>query len=152
MSVFKVENGKVVQVWRDVLTAQDHKNKYGPHENLFEGDASPGMLWDGSSLSTQQNAVSLEAKRASAFMSRSRFIIAALDAGILSEVDAEQAVNGWPFGWDAFFDGQPARDRIAAKAEWASITTVRRDAPLIAQLAAFKGLTDAQIDALFGIE
>ena len=91
-------------------------------------------------------------KRTNASMPRSRFILAALDAGILSEVDAEQAVNGWPTGWDSFFDGQPARDRIAAKAEWASITTVRRDAPLIEQLRIFKNLTDAQIDALFGIE
>jgi len=89
--------------------------------------------------------------RANASMPRAAFILAALDAGILTETDAEQAVNGWPSGWDAFFEGQPARDKIAAKAEWASIRTVRRNAPLIAQLAAFKGLTDEEVDALFGI-
>jgi len=89
--------------------------------------------------------------RSQASLPRSKFILAALDAGVLTEADAEQAVNGWPSGWDAFFDGLPARDRIAAKAEWASITRVRRSAPLVAQLAAFKGLTDEQVDALFGI-
>jgi len=92
-----------------------------------------------------------QTKRANASMPRSRFILAALDAGILSEVDAEQAVNDWPTAWDDFFEGQPARNRIAAKAEWASITKVRRDAPLIEQLRVFKGLTEEQIDQLFGI-
>jgi len=89
--------------------------------------------------------------RSQATLPRSAFILAALDSGILTEMDAEQAVNDWPSGWDAFFDGLPARDRIAAKAEWASITHVRRNAPLVAQLAAFKGLTDEQVDAIFGI-
>jgi hypothetical protein len=86
-----------------------------------------------------------------ASLPRSTFILAALDAGILTEADAEQAVNGWPAGWDAFFEGQPARARIEAKARWAETAVVRRDAPLIAQLAAFKGLTDQQVDGLFGI-
>lgn len=94
----------------------------------------------------------VEELRASASMPRARFILVTLDAGILSETDAEQAVNGWPTGWDAFFDDQPARDRIAAKAEWASITTVRRDAPLVEQLRVFKGLAEEQIDQLFGIQ
>ena len=95
--------------------------------------------------------IPIEEQREKAALPRSTFIVAALDAGILSEADAEQAVNGWPTGWDAFFDGQPARNRIAAKAEWASITTVRRDAPLIEQLRVFKGLTEEQIDQMFGI-
>lgn len=93
----------------------------------------------------------VEVLRYHASIPRAAFILAALDVGVLTETDAEQAVNGWPAGWDAFFDGQPARDRIAAKAEWASTATVRRNAPLIAQLAAFKGLTDAQVDGLFDI-
>jgi len=67
------------------------------------------------------------------------------------EADAEEATIGWPAGWSDFFTSQPARDRIAAKAEWASVTTIRRTAPLIAALAVFKGLSDDQVDALFGI-
>ena len=93
----------------------------------------------------------IEQLRSNASVSRARFILAAIDAGIISEMDAEQAVNGWPAGWDAFFDGKPARSRVAAKAEWVSITTVRRDAPLIEELRVFKDLTPEQIDQLFGI-
>lgn len=43
------------------------------------------------------------------------------------------------------------RDRIEAKARWASATTIKRDAPIIEALAAFKNLTPKQVDALFGI-
>ena len=70
---------------------------------------------------------------------------------MLTEAEAEQAVNGWPASWDAFFDGKPARDRIEAKGRWIETSVVRRNAPLIAQLAAFKGLTDQQVDGLFGV-
>ena len=93
----------------------------------------------------------LERARSNASLTKDDFILAALDAGVLSEADAEEATSGWPTRWNAFFDGQPARDRIKAKARWASTTTVRRNAPLIEALAAFKGLTPEQVDALFGV-
>jgi len=137
------------------------KDRQGIRLGVLIGDYSEnqglvGTTYNGQEVfyveDLQPDPAELLAKaRAKASMPRAAFILAALDAGILTETDAEQAVNGWPVGWDAFFEGQPARDRIAAKAEWASTTVVRRNAPLIAQLAAFKGLTDAQVDALFGI-
>jgi len=89
--------------------------------------------------------------RTRASLPKDDFILAALDAGVLTEADAEEATNGWPTGWDAFFEEQPTRDRIEAKARWASATTIARNAPLIEALAAFKGLTPEQVDALFGI-
>jgi len=123
-------------------------------DGTIEVPLKPGQHYEwqnGSWTYTPPDRTELLAQaRAKASIPRAAFILAALDAGILTETDAEQAVNGWPSGWDAFFDGQSARDKVAAKAEWASIRTVRRDAPLIAQLAAFKGLTDEQVDALFG--
>jgi hypothetical protein len=93
----------------------------------------------------------IEQLRTTTSLPKDDFILAALDAGVLSEPDAEEATNGWPTGWDDFFTGQPARDRIEAKARWASATTIARNAPLIEALAAFKGLTPEQVDALFGI-
>ena len=93
----------------------------------------------------------IEELRARATLPKDDFILSALDAKVLSEADAEEATNGWPTGWDDFFTGQPARERIEAKARWASAATIKRDAPLIEALAAFKGLTPEQVDALFGI-
>ncbi len=93
----------------------------------------------------------IEERRDRASLPKDDFILAALDAGVLSEADAEKATNGWPIGWDAFFEGKPTRDRIEAKARWANATTIARNAPLIEALAAFKGLTPEQVDALFGI-
>jgi len=95
--------------------------------------------------------LSIDELRNRASRSKEKFILAALDAGVLTEADAEEATNGWPSGWDDFFTGQPARARIEAKARWASATTIARNAPLIEALAAFKGLTPEQVDALFGI-
>ena len=107
--------------------------------------------WDGSQwVHTPPSAEEVLAEwRASDSVSRAQFILNCLDAGILSETDAEEAVNGWPVGWDTFFEGLPARTRIEAKAEWASVTKVRRNAPLIAQLASHAGISDEQVDALF---
>jgi len=93
----------------------------------------------------------LDQLREQASLPKDDFILAALDAGVLSEPDAEEATSGWPTGWNDFFTGQPARDRIEAKARWANTTNVRRNAPLIESLAAFKGLTPEQVDRLFGI-
>lgn len=93
----------------------------------------------------------IEELRTRASLPKGDFILAALDAGVLSATDAEEATSGWPTGWDDFFTGQPDRDRIEAKARWAEATTIARTAPLIEALAAFKGLTPEQVDALFGI-
>lgn len=100
---------------------------------------------------TPSPALTIEQLRTTASLPKDDFILAALDTGVLSEADAEKATNGWPTGWNAFFDNQTSRDRIEAKARWASATTITRNAPLIEALAAFKGLTPEQVDALFGI-
>lgn len=50
MAVFKHENGVVTQVWRDVKGLAEFAEKYGPSPSALEGDAVPGMLWDGHSL------------------------------------------------------------------------------------------------------
>lgn len=93
----------------------------------------------------------LERARATATIPKDDFILAALDAGVLSETDAEEATNGWPAGFDTFFEGHPARSRIKAKARWAAATYIARNAPLIKSLAHFKKLSPEQVDALFGI-
>ena len=52
MAVVKIENGVVIQSWRDVETVADAVTKYGLNPaDLVEGDHPPGTLYDGSSFS-----------------------------------------------------------------------------------------------------
>lgn len=126
----------------------------GYPEGTVEVSLKPGANyeWDGSEWTyVAPPNPTIEQLRAAASLPKDDFILAALDAGVLSEYDAEEATNGWPTGWNAFFTGQPARDRIEAKARWASAATIARTAPLIEALAAFKGLSPDQVDSMFGI-
>lgn len=58
------------------------------------------------------------------------------DAGLLDDIDA--AIDALP---------EPAR--TAARIDWEAATEFRRDFPLVLQLGASLGLTDAQLDDLF---
>jgi hypothetical protein len=44
MPVVKVQNGKVVQLWRDVNTVAQAVAKYGQQDGLFRGNHPPGTL------------------------------------------------------------------------------------------------------------
>lgn len=89
--------------------------------------------------------------RATASLTRGAFVLACVEAGVLTEADGEAAALGeWPAGFNAFLAALPVADRISAKAAWADASRVRRVHPLIAQLAAAAQLTEAQVDALFG--
>lgn len=50
---------------------------------------------------------------------------------------------------EAIFDAMQEPEKTAARIEWEFGTEVRRDSPLITQLAGAIGLTDQQIDAMF---
>lgn len=67
-------------------------------------------------------------------MRQARLVL--LSAGLLGDVDA--AIAALP---------SPAKE--AAQIEWEYAQDVRRQAPLILQLAPALGLTDAQLDAMF---
>lgn len=92
-----------------------------------------------------------EARRATR-IDRATFVIGALQAGLITPADAEiAAVGEWPPGFDAFLAGLDPVARIAAKAAWCDAFTISRNHPLIAQIGAALSLTDAHLDALFGI-
>jgi len=94
----------------------------------------------------------VEEKRKQAVLSRETFLIGCVSASIITEAEAEEAADGsWPSSFNAFLAGMTATQRIEAKALWASRANVRRDSPLLALVAANKGVTDAELDALFGI-
>lgn len=94
----------------------------------------------------------LAEKRASASMTRGDFLIAVAALGIITEAVAEEAADGsWPTAFNAFLSGLTGPERIAAKATWADGGNVRRTNPILLLIAADRQVSDAQLDALFGI-
>lgn len=89
--------------------------------------------------------------RATASLPRYAFLQACVTAGIITQETAEEAADGsWPAAFNTFLDGQDGAQRIAAKAVWADGKEVRRDSTILALIAADAGVTDAQLDGMFG--
>lgn len=86
--------------------------------------------WDGSSW--QPYAPVIVPSEVSMMQAR----LALLQTGLLDQVDAQIAAMTDP-------------PRIASKIRWEFATAVRRDDPLVAELGAALGLSQAQLDALF---
>ena len=96
--------------------------------------------------------VPIEDIRAGASLDLIDFINALVGAGILPPAEAIDAAKGnWPATFSAALAGMPDAQKVAAQIEWAAVQRIRRNHPLIAMLAAAANLTDAQVDALFGI-
>lgn len=100
-----------------------------------------------------REAVPIERKRARATMTRAQFLKACVAARIITAEVAEEAATGqWPTAFDAFIAGLTSDQRIDAKATWADGGSVHRDNAILALIAADQGVSDAQLDAMFGIE
>tara|TARA_R110000782_G_scaffold21707_1_gene58147 strand:+ start:70 stop:600 length:531 start_codon:yes stop_codon:yes gene_type:complete len=96
--------------------------------------------------------VPIEDIRAGASLDLIDFINALVGAGILPPAEAIDAAKGnWPATFSAALAGMPDAQKVAAQIEWAAVQRIRRNHPLIAMLAAAANLTEAQVDALFGI-
>jgi hypothetical protein len=98
-------------------------------------------------------ATRTEDARSTMSLSRSQFAIRAMEAGLITPEEAEEwaAGNALPAvllgAIETFPAGQArARARIEAKAA----VEIRRTHPLVVGMAAAMGLTDAQVDALYG--
>jgi hypothetical protein len=96
--------------------------------------------------------VPVEQLRANASMSRAKFLQACVAAGVIEPSVAEEAASGvWPSAFDEFLTGLSVEQRIEAKATWVDGQRVRRDSPILALIAAEQGVTDEQLDIIFGI-
>ena len=87
--------------------------------------------------------------RNTARLSRAEFCIALKRAGVLSVQEAMAAAKGdWPASFAAALAG--VADADEAEILWAGVSTVERMHPLLVVLQAAAGLTDEQLDTLFG--
>jgi hypothetical protein len=99
----------------------------------------------------EEGASRLPLWRENATLTRRQFCLACLQAGLLSPEDAVVAAKGdWPVSFDAALVGLSEMEVAAAKVEWASVSTIRRNAPLLAVVQTTAGITDGELDALFG--
>jgi hypothetical protein len=89
--------------------------------------------------------------RADAALPKVSFIMAAVRLGFLASEDAVRAARGeWPASFDEALSAMPEEERLGAQVTWASITEVRRNAPLLMRIGAVKGISAEQFDAMFG--
>lgn len=119
-------------------------------ELMAHGDA---RRWDGTTLVewAPDPADALAAWRAEASLSRRAFLQAAHDAGYIDAATRLEAAQGrWPSALAGALSGMSDSERTAAEIEWAETPRVRRDHPLMALVAVHLGLSDAEVDALFG--
>lgn len=97
---------------------------------------------------------SLESLREAASLTRQEFCLALKRAGVLSGPDAIDAAKGnWPAAFDAALPLLTASGVDADEAQiiWASANLIERTHPMLSVLSQVAGLSDAQVDALFGI-
>lgn len=92
------------------------------------------------------------ARRNTATLSRIDFLIAAKNAGLISESDAEAAAESQiPPSMSPLFASLSPADQFEARIRWKAATIIERMNPLILQWASILGVTDQQLDVLFGI-
>jgi len=143
----RIVEGTVVNVTTlDPLNIPD-----GFQDWVASGRADIGWSYDGSAFAPPAPPDQLDLWRASAVLSRRNFCIACFRAGLLSADDAVIAAKGeWPAAFDKALTGMAADRVTEAKIEWAAVTEIRRNAPLLKAVQAVTRVTDGQIDALFG--
>lgn len=92
----------------------------------------------------------IEDWRATAKTTRTRFVLAAKAAGLLSPEDALLAAKGgWPEAFSDALEGLPV-DPTDAQIVWAAASEVHRNDPVLMALGAHLELSEEQLDALIG--
>ena len=115
---------------------------------LAESDGRPVWQWTVRPMTGAEVA----GVRSGAEMTRSDFIIAAVMSGIIAAADGEAAARGEvPPGLAPLIDAMSPEERFMARIRWGAATRINRMDPLILTLAASLGVTDNQLDALFGL-
>ena len=90
--------------------------------------------------------------RNQASLSRIEFLLAAKNAGLITEADAEAAAESKiPPSMLPLFDAMTPEQQFEAKIRWKAATIIERMNPFILQWAGILGVTDEQLDALFNV-
>ncbi|TNE66841.1 MAG: hypothetical protein EP336_09500 [Rhodobacteraceae bacterium] len=88
--------------------------------------------------------------RAEASLSRAKFCIALRAVGLLSDTSAIEAAKGvWPEAF-SYALAEIGMDIIEAQIIWGAATIIMRNDPLLEAMRIQVGLTEEQVDAMFG--
>lgn len=129
MPVVRIENGEVVQLWRDVATVAEAVERYGlDPSTLVEADYPPGTLFVNSRFQPPAPGTPLLPEQ----VSKLHLIRALRAAGHWADVKAALA----------------AADE-ATREDWEAASAIRRDDPLVASFADALGVSEAERDAIF---
>ncbi|MGB1389506.1 MAG: hypothetical protein ACPG61_11530 [Paracoccaceae bacterium] len=91
-------------------------------------------------------------KRNAASLTRRQFCLGLAQASILTAADAIAAAKGeWPTAMSAFLGFLDSNQALDAQIEWAATGSIERMHPFVLSLASWLTLTDAEVDALFGL-
>jgi hypothetical protein len=89
--------------------------------------------------------------REKASMPKLTFIMAAVKMGFLAAEDAVAAAKGnWPISFNDVMVVVPEADKLGAEVTWASVTEIRRNAPILILIGEVKGISSEQFDTMFG--
>lgn len=95
----------------------------------------------------------LHKRREAASMSRIDFVLICVSHGILSESDAEVAVDGgFPQAFQDIIDTMPIEERFEARIRWKGAQIIDRMNPLIYQMAAAINIDEWTLDIIFGVQ
>lgn len=169
----KLVNGTWVQATPAEIRAA-HPNKIIPDLQLAghglqsvtvdeRPEVAPGQVADGALVDRggapawewtvrPMTAAELQDARSGASLTKTEFLLRAASAGLLTQADAKLAAHGdVPASFAAVIAAMPQADRDRAEIIWPAATRIERLDPLIGAVAAGMSITDAQLDALFGL-
>lgn len=117
-----------------------------PQHQLIDGS------WIYVEKTPEQLEEELQTRRKTVSISKSQFCVNAFAAGLLAEEEAVLAAKGdWPESFTTALSSLTPSEVVAAKIEWASISVVRRNAPLLELVRASQNIPESVVDSIFGI-
>lgn len=110
---------------------------------------------DTSKVITLAQAVAAEKRgnREGANLTRREFCIVLFEQGVLTAEDALSAAKGeWPTATDSFLSFLTPEQSSTIQIEWAATSVIERLNPFVLTLGSWLGLSDIELDTLFGVE
>lgn len=143
----------VYRVTDEPQPAFDPKTQVSTLSEPYEQGGQWVRTWSVRDKTQEELDAEINLWREGATLSRRQFCIAAYRAGLLSEADAIAAAKGeWPASFDFALEGLPTSVVTEAKIEWASVSEIRRTAPLLEIVRASQNVPAETLDTMFGLE